>query len=48
MIYNHLHSDYLSQDGYVNMIKDFIKNDCQIYEHFDEHPSKKSRTKRPP
>ena len=46
MIYNHLHSDFMSQDGYVNMIRDFILADCSIYEHFEHVGSKRTRTKR--
>ena len=47
MIYNHLNSEYLSSDGYVSFIKDFILSDLGQYVPSDYyHDAKRRRTRR--
>ena len=47
MIYNHLNSEYLSSDGYVSFIKDFILSDLGQYVPSDYyHDTKRRRTRR--
>jgi hypothetical protein len=46
MIYNHLHSDFMSQDGYVSMIREFIQADLSLFVELEEPSTKRTRVSR--